>query len=95
MGRILRNILIGAGSVLELSPPVKRVTIAPHLRRMSAEEALASDWRNVGESMRIAMSKVSATLSDDERERLEASRSENGHGRSSAERDQPTLFDNA
>lgn len=95
MRRILRNILAGAGSALQLMPPPRRVSIARELRNQSDRDALASDWQRVGDSLRFAMDKVSATLSVDERARLESARSKNGDQGSTAERHQYTFFDDA
>lgn len=93
MGRIFRHILAGAGSTLQLMPPPRRVSIARDLRDLTDRDALASDWQRVGESLRVAMDKVSATLSSDERARLESARSGHGDRKSATERYQHTLFD--
>lgn len=53
MGDLLKNLAVGAGSILEFFPresaPLKTVRIR------TVEEALAEDWRRVGAHLRKAM----------------------------------------
>ena len=55
MRRLLRNMLIGAGSIFNLfpapSPPIRR----PKFMDRTDEEALESDWKAIGGDIQAAM----------------------------------------
>lgn len=52
---MLRNMLGGAATIFNIWPPPMDHSKWPTLRHRSVEEALASDWQRVGDSMRKAM----------------------------------------
>ncbi len=54
--RLLRNMLIGAGSIFDLCPASRRKLELPRIK--TDEEALASDWQAVGDDMRAATKEI-------------------------------------
>lgn len=56
--RLLRNILIGAGSIFNLSPAPRPPLTRPKFLDRTDAEALASDWQQVGDNMRGAMEQM-------------------------------------
>jgi len=55
--RSLRNMLKGAGSILNLFPAPSPPIELPKFLDRTDEEALASDWQKTGDAMRSAMNK--------------------------------------
>ena len=64
MGRTLRNILIGAGRIFDLSGSYGRETMQrmklrhDAMRKRTDSEALASDWAKIGEDMRKVLGRA-------------------------------------
>ncbi len=63
--RLLRNILIGAGSIFNLAPAPRPPLTRPKFLDRTDEEALASDWQEVGDAMRGAMGEMDKEIDDD------------------------------
>jgi len=56
MTKLLQNILRGAGTILDLSPP-RRLTHTRYDPSLSVEDALKRDWERVGQDIKIATEK--------------------------------------
>jgi hypothetical protein len=64
MPNLLKNLVVGAGSVLELMP-ASRPRFDSKLKLRSVNESLRSDWERVGQHLRQAMSKSEPELQND------------------------------
>lgn len=53
--RLLRNILIGAGSIFNLFPAPRPPLTRPKFMDRTDEEALESDWKAIGGDIQAAM----------------------------------------
>ena len=60
MGKIIRNLLRGVGSAMEIAP------VGHYVRRGFSDDAnsLRSDWRRVGDDMRKALEKHGQQAND-------------------------------
>lgn len=63
MGKVIKEFLVGAGSVLQLCPPTNLTPVRPDFMRVSDAERMASDWQRVGSHLQRAIDKVSPEVS--------------------------------
>ena len=71
MRRSLRNILIGAGSILNLFPAPRPPLQRPKFLDRTDEEALESDLKAVGDDMRAAMKEIDEEIDGDSADELD------------------------
>ena len=71
MRRSLRNILIGAGSILNLFPAPRPPLQRPKFLDRTDEEALESDLKAVGDDMRAAMKEIDEEIGGDSADELD------------------------
>jgi hypothetical protein len=66
----LRNLLIGAGSILNLFPAPRPPLQRPKFMDRTDEEALESDLKAVGDDMRAAMKEIDEEIGGDSADEL-------------------------
>lgn len=69
--RSLRNMLIGAGSILNLFPAPRPPLSRPKFLDRTDEEALESDLKAVGDDMRAAMKQIDEETGGDAADELD------------------------
>lgn len=56
MGKMIKNLVRGVGSLLDIQPAPHRSCASHRLPELSDMEAMRNDWRHVGDDLRKAMS---------------------------------------
>ncbi|MDP9175556.1 MAG: hypothetical protein M3O30_17070 [Planctomycetota bacterium] len=57
MNEKLKNLLSGAGSILDIMPPARSFIIVPDFMREAPAQRVASDWAQVGIHLKHAIDK--------------------------------------
>jgi len=66
MGKMLRNIVRGVGTLLEIHPPPRQSRVMKNLSRKTDADLLREDWEQVGRDLSYAMNQFQTEGSSSE-----------------------------